>query len=236
MSKIWENLIDLKDHFIEQFDNTGDEKFEEGMGRFNQPGWINRVWSSDCFRRAHIDVVDARESKGLWMMHVCVFPHLSSDAPIFGFDVIAGKNKMTGAFHDFSPTVNSEHEMIKHFIEVSEMLAWKRERELPDWAKAIFNNEMIAAGNINDDAEINQLLTTVKSNLDYYLLILPLSNGVADINIVTKAQNRYAYYQKQNPHTPRTMQALGLNEEDVTTFIQKCLFPEVVDDHRSHRL
>ena len=42
------------------------------------------------------DVVDARESKGLWMMHVCIFPNLDNNGPIYGFDVIAGKNKMTG--------------------------------------------------------------------------------------------------------------------------------------------
>ena len=55
-----------------------------------------------------------RESSKLWMMHVCVFPHIDSDAPIFGFDVIAGPNKMTGAFCDLSATTNPDHEMIKH--------------------------------------------------------------------------------------------------------------------------
>jgi hypothetical protein len=30
-----------------------------------------------------------------------------------------------------------------------------------------------------------------------------------------------------NPHTPRVMASLGLNEEDVRVFIQECLFPEI---------
>jgi len=42
-----------------------------------------------------------------------------------------------------------------------------------------------------------------------------------------KAHNRYAHYQKQNPHTPRVMASLGLDEKDVEVFIEKCLFPEV---------
>ena len=75
-----------------------------GLAHFNSDTWVNRVWRNDHVRRAHIDVVDARESKGLWMMHVCVFPVIQNDGPIYGFDVIAGKNKMTGAFHDFSPS------------------------------------------------------------------------------------------------------------------------------------
>jgi hypothetical protein len=44
---------------------------------------------------------------------------------------------------------------------------------------------------------------------------------------VKAAQNRYAHYQKQNPHTPRTMTSLGLDEEDVRVFVQECLFPDI---------
>ena len=104
---IWEKLIDCKDNIIEIFDKQAEEIQEKGLADFNRPdsGWINRVWANDSVRRAHIDVVDARDSKGLWMMHVCIFPHLHNDAPIYGFDVIAGKNKMTGAF-DFSRSSN----------------------------------------------------------------------------------------------------------------------------------
>ena len=114
MSIIWNRLIECQNQIINIFDENAEEIEEQGLADFNQPdkGWINRVWCNKNVRRAHIDVVDARESKGLWMMHVCVFPVLNNDAPVYGFDVIAGKNKMTGAFHDFSPTANLEHEMI----------------------------------------------------------------------------------------------------------------------------
>ena len=43
----------------------------------------------------------------------------------------------------------------------------------------------------------------------------------------TDAQNFYCINQKQNPHTPRVMVSLGLSEDDVTHFIQDCLFPEI---------
>ena len=37
------------------------------MAQFNQSdnGWINRVWQTKDCRRCPIDVVDARESKGI---------------------------------------------------------------------------------------------------------------------------------------------------------------------------
>jgi phycocyanobilin:ferredoxin oxidoreductase len=233
-SKVWDSLIYLKDNFIQTFDLYGTEVQEEGMEHFNQDGWVNRVWASPEFRRAHLDVVDARESKGLWMMHVCIFPNVGSDAPIYGFDVIAGKNKMTGAFHDFSPTVNEEHHMIQAFHEIVSELKWKRERELPDWAKAIFTEHMVAAGNVSDEEEIRQLMMVISDTLSYYVNHVGHYLGNADDMLSAKAQNRYAHYQKQNPHTPRTMKSLGLNEDDVDAFIQKCLFPEI--DVREYEL
>ena len=66
MSKVWDELIDIQKYFETQFYATGSIINEPGMERFNQPGWVNKVWTSDRYRRAHIDVVDARDSKGLW--------------------------------------------------------------------------------------------------------------------------------------------------------------------------
>jgi len=151
LSIIWTKLIECQDEIINIFNEKATEYNEEGLDAFNQPdnGWINRVWANSSVRRAHIDVVDARDSKGLWMMHVCVFPNLNNDGPIYGFDVIAGKNKMTGAFHDFSPTTNEDHDMIQGYYEAVADFIPKKQRELPQWAKNIFTDKMVAAGNVN---------------------------------------------------------------------------------------
>ena len=72
-SKVWDTLIEIQTLLEASFEKTGVEAHEPGMDRFNQPGWVNRVWQSDRYRRAHVDVVDARLTKGLWMMHCCIF-------------------------------------------------------------------------------------------------------------------------------------------------------------------
>ena len=107
-SNVWDKLIQIQELFVEQFNKTGSEINELGMEQFNQPGWINRVWASDNYRRAHLDVVDARNTKGLWMMHCCIFPHLHNPAPIFGFDVVAVRAKLPAVFMTSVPqaTVN----------------------------------------------------------------------------------------------------------------------------------
>ena len=227
MSEVWDTLITIQDRLMERFDATGTEVFEPGMDRFNQPGWINRVWSSDNYRRAHVDVVDVRDTKGLWMMHCCVFPRLDNNGPIFGLDVIAGKNKITGFFHDYSRSISAEHPMIEAFGDEVAKLEWRKERELPEWAQAIFSPHMVAAANVSKKDELAQLAELSFQSIDAYLDDIRLFNHEADADEVKAAHNRYAYYQKQNPHTPRTMVSLGLDEEDVRMFVEECLFPNI---------
>ena len=225
MSKVWDTLIDIQHLLEENFERTGTEIFEPGMDRFNQPGWINRVWTSDHYRRAHVDVVDARETKGLWMMHCCIFPHTHNPAPIYGFDVVAGKNKMTGCFHDYSKAGDDNHPMMMWFADEVTKLEWRKPRALPEWATNIFSPSMVAAGNVSDEAELDQITAMARTTLSHYL------NTVAETNNTTTdttaQQNYYCLNQKCNPHTPRVMVSLGLSETDVTHFIQDCLFPEI---------
>lgn len=225
MSDVWDRLIKIQDFFIDKLNETGNEIEEPGMDRFNQPGWVNRVWGSRQYRRAHVDVVDARESKGLWMMHCCIFPHVDNPAPIFGYDVVAGKNKITGCFHDFSKTDDPNHPLIEWFGYEVGKLTWQKKRTLPDWAQRIFSEHMIAAGNVSKEEELDQIFNTVERTLTHYLDSVAETNGFTYNN--AEEQNYYCDNQKQNPHTPKVMASLGLDEEDVRVFIQDCLFPEI---------
>ena len=229
MSTLWNHLIQCQNDIIDIFNEYATETEEPGLSRFNQPdsGWINRVWSNSSVRRAHIDVVDARETKGLWMMHVCCFPNLQNDAPIYGFDVIAGKNKMTGAFHDFSPSSTIDHPMIDGYRESVEDFIPKKQRELPQWARNIFTDKMLAAGNVNTEEEAVAIINIAVNNLRAWFDEVPLSDGNGQIEIVQAAQDYYCHNQQQNPHTPNVMKSLGLPEDDVEIFCRDMLFPKI---------
>jgi phycocyanobilin:ferredoxin oxidoreductase len=230
LSVIWNRLIECQDEIISIFDSRAKEIEEPGLSHFNQPenGWINRVWANDSVSRAHIDVVDARESRGLWMMHVCCFPVLNNDAPIYGFDVIAGKNKMTGAFHDFSPSSNPDHPMIDGYRESVEEFIPSKQRQLPEWATNIFTDKMLAAGNVKTEEEAVAIIDIAIANLNAWFDEVPLSDGDGNSDIVAASQNYYCHNQQQNPHTPNVMKTLGLAEEDVDKFCTDMLFPKIV--------
>jgi len=187
--------------------------------------WPNYVYSSDKFRRAHLDIVDARSTKKLYMMHLCIFPHYNDPSPIFGLDLIAGPNKITGAFHDFS--MNNNHFISEWFQNRVKDLEWSKPRQLPDWAKNIFSPSMVAAGNIQSEEELETFISLVDETMNYYLgnvgtTHLPISYH----SHIKEQQNYYCQNQKQNPHTPRVMESLGLDVDTVKMFIQECLFPE----------
>ena len=222
MSLLFDKMIACSEAIINKFQQTGTIVEEPAAKKFP---WANHVYTSDKYRRAHIDVVDARDTKKLWMMHCCVFPHVNDPTPIYGFDVICGPNKISGAFHDFSNAGNPEHFMMEWFDRRAQDMNWKKERDLPDWAKQIFSPAMIAIGAVNTDEEVDQVVQLGLDNLDYYLENVGTTQ-YKDRNY-SMAQDRYCHYQKQNPHTPRVMASLGLDEAMVKDFIQEVLFPEI---------
>lgn len=201
---------------------------ESDMDRFNHSGWINITSTPVGIRRAHMNVVDVRERKGLWMMHVCIMSEAGSDMPIFGFDVIAGRKKITGAFLDFSPGTNKDHIISKSLNNTISRLNWSsKRRKIPDWGKEIFSDNILALGNIKKEIEVEKLCALTEHAFCLYLDYAPLRRDLVDKKLSLIAQNRYAEYQKMNPHTARVMKSLGLPPDEVDYFIENCLFPFV---------
>ena len=229
-SIIWDTLIQAQDDILGIFNEYAEEIEEKGLNKFNQPenGWLNRVWANDHVRRAHIDVVDVRKDKSLWMMHVCCFPTLDNGAPIYGFDVIAGKRKMTGAFHDFSASSGGEdHPLCEWYQDAVKDFIPTKQRELPQWAKNIFSLGMIAAGNVATEEEAQAICKLAVDNLRVWFQSVPEYAGEQPVDFTAGCQDFYCHNQQQNPHTPRVMKSLGLNEADVDEFCTNALFPKL---------
>ena len=222
MTVVWDKIEELARNFEQQFNNTG-ELLKDDL--HHEYEWHNLLWTSPRYRRAHVEVVDKRETHGIYILHTTVFPHLNDPSPIFGFDAVCGKNKITGAFHDYSHAGDPQSPMYLWFKDKVNGLEWNKPRELPEWASQIFSPAMVAAGNLQEEAEVDQLCEVAKTTLDFYLKNVGYSQESGfDFHM---AQNRYCYWQKQNPHVVRSMVAMGIEESVIRRFVNEILFPEV---------
>ena len=220
MTAIWNKSVACAQEIERLFRETGElEEFtlDERLGL------KDLVFSSLRYRRAHISIVDARETKNIWMLHVTVFPHLNDPSPIYGFDIVAGPNKVSGAFHDFSISGDSTSPMWLWFNARTATLDWNRPRELPEWAKQIFSKAMVAIGAVGEE-ELTKFIDLGLTSLGFYLKQVGFEQQ--DIASYEMAQNRYCHFQKMNPHTPRVLQNLGFTEQEARNFVSQLLFPE----------
>ena len=75
--------------------------------------------------------------------------------------------------------------------------------------------------------EAVQIIDLAINNLKVWFESVPEYDGNASSEITGGAQNYYCHNQQQNPHTPRVMKSLGLNEADVEKFCTDMLFPKL---------
>lgn len=187
-------------------------------------GINDSVFSSQRYRRAHISVVDARETHSLWLLHTTVFPHIEDNSPIYGFDIIAGPKKVSGAFHDFSASGKSDHYMMDWFKNRTSHIDWNKKRELPEWAKKIFSDNMVAIGAVGE-SELEKFSDLGLESLSYYLSNV---GNTYDANTdYSDYQNFYCVNQRVNPHTAKVLVNLGFSECEAEDFVKETLFPFV---------
>jgi hypothetical protein len=220
MTAVWDKIEELAKKFEDRFNATG----ELITGNLDYE-WHNQLWSSPRYRRAHVEIVDNRESHNIYILHCTVFPRFNDPSPIFGFDAVCGPNKITGAFCDYSSAGDPTHPMMRWFANEGLYYNWEKSRNLPEWASSIFSPAMVAAGNVKLGEELDNLCELALRTLDYY--IKNVGNTQQDLADYHMAQNRYCYYQKQNPHVVRSMVSMGISESTIKKFVREVLFPEV---------
>jgi len=218
--ELWKKLIDLSDEIARIFDNNFEQyPIQEDI---NFPGWKDTYWKSEHIRKCHLKTIDNRETQKLWLMHINIFPKTNLSAPILGFDIVAGQNKITGSFFDYSPV--DKHQFMDYYYTRVKDLSWNKPRELPEWAQSIFSENMIAAGNIRTEEEVNQLSEVCIDLIKYYVENLGQYEAVGDYK---ENQNYYCKQQKLNPHLHKSILAMGINEKDKNRYINNVLFEEV---------
>ena len=192
----------------------------------HDPGlvWQNTLFHSASFRRLHIELFEVRSHFAV--LHVCVLPHVSCRAPIFGFDMVAGLEQATGMFLDYSPvTACAPAPCLGDVVTGAIRASFKTPRAAPSWG-SIFSKDFFAIRPA-DRNEVETALTLAERALEIFLASLPEeSQGLsrqAD-EAAVKGQTAYAMAQRQNPHTFR-MLSRHVGQHAARTFIDEILFP-----------
>jgi len=211
-------------HLAQQFNHLLEKSGDPWVVQNPDYDWDNTIYKSNHYRRAHVEVVDRRDTHKIYILHCTIFPHFNDPSPIFGFDAICGPSKITGAFLDYSAAGDQDHSMMRWFADQVAGLSWSKPRTLPDWAQRIFSKNMVAAGNVNSEEELDLLCHLALRTFDYYLCNAGRSQeSGSDYHMV---QNRYCHYQKQNPQVVKSMVSMGVPEPVIREFVEYVLFPE----------
>lgn len=221
MTALWNQLENLSEEIYSIFDNAfvkSDICFD-----LDFPGWQDYFWESQNIRKCHLKIIDHRETRNLWLMHINIFPRETINLPILGFDIVSGPNKITGAFFDYSSS--KDHPFSSYMKHMTSGIKWKRPRELPPWANEIFSENMIAAGNIRHGEEVDQLCKITTDLINYYVDNVVENNYNSTINS-NNWHNKYCANQKLNPHLHKSILAMGISEEDKDYYVNKFLFEE----------
>ena len=177
-------------------------------------GWVNRRYSNDKFRLAHIE---RYSDKNLEVLHVTCFPNEKYQHPIFGFDIICTDKKPLAAFMDWSPVDNTLSYACEYDFE--------KPYPLPNWAKIIFSP--MAVGIIPNDNELDKLTDIVIHNFDMYMKIL---DGAKQNDYrsayIKSSQNRYCDNQQKNERTYNVLKA-KLGADRAKDFMENILFPKI---------
>ena len=177
--------------------------------------WRNEVWSSDKFRRAHVEEFI---SPAICVLHVVIFPHMDDPAPIYGFDVVTGMKRPAGCYVDLSPSVHDWKNWRELVSLPSDVPANKK---LPDWS-TIFSEDFIAIPP-RDEMHMEEMFDYGLRLLEVYLA--KLKQQQVDSQLVYDAHKKYSTMQRSNEKTKQILTRM-IGADETEKFMRGVLFPD----------
>ncbi len=166
----------------------------------------NLCYQSNQFRKIHLELV--RLEQKLDILHCVMFPRFEYSLPIFGCDLVIGKNKISAAVVDLSPT-NSKTKFSREYrqkLSQLEIYDFSVTRNLPEWGD-IFSEYCLFIQPLNLKEE-NKFLQRVENILQIHCKQSANSKIVSDYerNLNLQEQEYYCNKQKQNDKTRRILE------------------------------
>lgn len=187
--------------------------------------WENDIYLNPSIRYGHLQYFKSGNDK-IEIIHSVFYPSYFKKLPIFGFDVIALNNVITGIFCDFTDSPYECEELSLALKNLKEKYK-PYSRELPPWATFFSDNFIcINPKGLDESILIKDFVDIFKK---YILFVEKLNfNGscffIEDIKKSIECQNNYSLNQRKNEKTSKALSAyIGANE--AKEFMETILFP-----------
>ena len=223
----WHKYLDLSSYSLPEGLGYVEGKLEGERLRIE-----NRCYQTPQFRKMHLEL--AKVGSNLDILHCVMFPRSDYPLPVFGCDIVAGKNGVSAAIADLSPT-SPEKILPPSYVSCLSSLPqaeFSEVRELPTWAD-IFSDFCLFIRPHNDDEE--QRFLDIASG---YLRIhcqqanraILLSPQQQQLHLAR--QQYYCIKQRQNDKTRRVLEK-AFGSEWADNYMNSVLFdvPQMDSDN-----
>ena len=187
--------------------------------------WYNDFFINPSIRYGHLEYFRSINGK-IEVLHCTFFPSYFKDLPIYGFDVIALNNNVTGIFCDFTDCTTPNQALTIALKNIKEKYI-NNERKLPEWASFFSKNFVCISPK---DLNQNDLIIEFTSLFKMYVLQVEwnnlngMYNSKYQVDASIELQNNYSINQRKNDKTFKALSAY-IGTEKTKEFIENVLFP-----------
>jgi phycocyanobilin:ferredoxin oxidoreductase len=203
IESVWHQALELSPYSVPE-----DLGYIEGNLEGSRLTIENHCYQTPQFRKLHLEL--AQVSNGLDILHCVMFPNPEYALPIFGCDLVGGRNgSISAAIVDLSPVSVDRSLPDSYQAALSELaqIEFSQPRSLPEWGD-IFSEFCLFVHPVGEQEE-DLFLNRVKDFLTLHCQIasqeLPLTSH-SDINRVAAGQRYYCMKQQQNDKTRRVLE------------------------------
>lgn len=202
IEETWQTYLDLSPYQVPE-----DLGYVEGCLEGERLVIENHCYQTPQFRKLHLEL--AQVGNSLDILHCVMFPNPEYALPIFGADLVGGKQSISAAIADLSP-IASDRSLPKNYqtaLSSLSALQFSQPRTLPQWAD-IFSEFCLFVRPI-DALEEEAFLTRVREFLTLHCQIAstttPLTSRL-EVAKVLAGQRYYCTKQQQNDKTRRVLE------------------------------
>lgn len=200
-------------------------KYKSEIENNEDIAWYNDFFINPSIRYGHLEYFRSINGK-IEVLHCTFFPSYFKDLPIYGFDVIALNNIVTGIFCDFTDCLNPNPALTAALKNIKEKYK-ENERKLPEWANFFSKNFVCIAPK---DLDQKDLIVEFTSLFKMYVTQAEWNNfnGIYKskyhVESSIELQNNYSINQRKNDKTLKALSAY-IGSEKAKDFIETVLFP-----------